>query len=85
MIRQGVFWEKHVASASTPIGVLDWNVEGLDIGKNEVRHGGSFDPFSSTSAVVRPSGYALRPACDYGGDWNSLFGVGGDLDQHVAR
>jgi hypothetical protein len=44
----------------------------------------SFDPFSSTSAVVRPSGYVLRPACDCGGHWNALIGVGGDLGQHVA-
>jgi hypothetical protein len=66
------------------VGILDAEIETLNVGQNEMGHRRPPDAFSATSAMVGPTRYVLRPSRDSGSNGNFLFRVGGDLYKYVA-
>jgi hypothetical protein len=66
------------------VGILDGEVETLDVGQNEMRHRRPPDAFSTTSAMVGPTRYVLRPSRDSGSNRDSLLSVSGDLYKYIA-
>jgi hypothetical protein len=66
------------------VGILDGEVETLNVGQNEMRHRRPLDAFSATCAMAGPTRYVLRPSRGSGSNKDSLFRVGGDLYKYVA-